>query len=132
MFWTRNDANCPLLDRDHRLACTVRRKAAAWATDTTSWPVIKEVSRIFGSKSTDGGKLLHVVITSNQGDSEPIQKQERYLVISLRVEGGLTSFTPNRWMVLKVVRLLRRFCRSHSMGYNSVLTRHTGKLCGYT
>jgi hypothetical protein len=73
---TCNDGNCSVLNRDQGLVRVVRREVTAGTTDTAGWSVRQEFSCVFGSESTDGGELLKMVVTPNEGECELIQEEE--------------------------------------------------------
>jgi hypothetical protein len=73
---TRKDSNCSVLNRDQGLARVVGREVTAGTTDTTGWSVRQEFSCVFGSESTDGGELLKMIVTANEGKCELIQEEE--------------------------------------------------------
>jgi hypothetical protein len=70
---TRKDGNCSVLNRDQGLARVVGREVTA---DTAGWSVRQEFSCVFGSESTDGGELLKMIVTANEGKCELIQEEK--------------------------------------------------------
>ncbi|EMA37572.1 hypothetical protein C447_12662 [Halococcus hamelinensis 100A6] len=76
MLLTRKDGNCSVLDWDQGLVRVGRGEVTAGTTDTSGWSVGEEFSGISGSESTDGGELLKVVITADEGKRELIEEKE--------------------------------------------------------
>ena len=76
VLWTRKDGNCPVLDLNQGLIWVVRGETTAGTTDTSGWSVREELSGVFGSKSTDGGELLKMVITADERKCELIEEEE--------------------------------------------------------
>ena len=73
---TRKDGNCSVLNRDQGLVRVVGREVTAGTIDTAGWSVSQEFSCVFGSEFTDGGELLKMVVTANEGKCELIQEEE--------------------------------------------------------
>jgi hypothetical protein len=73
---TRKDGNCSVLNRDQGLVRVVGREVTAGTIDTAGWSVSQKFSCVFGSESTDGGELLKMVVTANEGECELIQEEE--------------------------------------------------------
>jgi hypothetical protein len=76
MLWTRKDSNRSVLNWDQGLARIVGREVTAGTTDTASRSVGQEFSCGFGSEPADGGELLKMIVTANEGKCELIQKEK--------------------------------------------------------
>ncbi|EMA54723.1 hypothetical protein [Halococcus thailandensis] len=83
MVRTREDGNGAVLYRNERVLWIVRDEMTAGAVDTAGRAVREEFSGILCGESTDGGELLEMVVTANEGECKLIQKEKGNRVIVL-------------------------------------------------
>ena len=73
MFWTCEDGNGSVLDRNDRLFCSVNRELTAWTTDPTSRPVVYECRRLVSRVPAHSGEALEMIVATDNGHGELLQ-----------------------------------------------------------